>query len=390
MVRSRRQNTNSLGELEREIDRQFAGCPHSAIGVHFKSLIIKIREDIAWSGLEGAELRRFVRDCKTVMNRIPTRDDITDRFWFDISMIGAIRAEWSRRNKLLPESILPRVGAEWQHSLLWLPSFEPARIPRIDVVDFPGQNRCDDVHLLDYPWLIHELGHSLMYLHDDGFTNELELQLDKRRRASAQISQGTTARVRQHAQAVRQNQDQKWRPSNDHRDWSHEIAIDVVALWSAGPAFLAAYDDVLEDKEPFVVNEIHPPYHLRTMALLEAARRLGLRPHLSALTQRLDEWNTSREENEPDNSYEDLFDEELLHGVVSAALNYCVRLDLPRCDQNTIEEAETLITCEEPLPFGRKAMLAAWIMYERCSGRPDEYHTWELSMVGKMVREVRH
>ena len=35
-------------------------------------------------------------------------------------------------------------------------------MPRLDLVDFPGDNDPDGIDLLGYPWLYHELGHLLL------------------------------------------------------------------------------------------------------------------------------------------------------------------------------------------------------------------------------------
>ncbi|MCH2131265.1 MAG: hypothetical protein MK179_19150, partial [Pirellulaceae bacterium] len=43
-----------------------------------------------------------------------------------------------------------------------IPNFTPDRMPRLDLVDFPGDNDPDGIDLLGYPWLYHELGHLLL------------------------------------------------------------------------------------------------------------------------------------------------------------------------------------------------------------------------------------
>jgi hypothetical protein len=54
-------------------------------------------------------------------------------------------------------------------------------------------------------------------------------------------------------------------------------SMDVIALWTAGPAYLATFQDTLEDEElnPYQVGQSHPPYEVRANALIDASKRLG-------------------------------------------------------------------------------------------------------------------
>jgi hypothetical protein len=39
-----------------------------------------------------------------------------------------------------------------------------------------------------------------------------------------------------------------WTPTLDHKNWAHEIAADCIALWIFGPAYLACFEDVLDNE----------------------------------------------------------------------------------------------------------------------------------------------
>ena len=127
-----------------------------------------------------------------------------------------------------------------------IPNFTPDRMPRLDLVDFPGDNDPDGIDLLGYPWLYHELGHLLLGQHGQTLAITVCSMLDEGVLRNATKGLGKARLVQERLIDLHERVDTAWRPSENHTDWSHEIATDVVGLWSCGPAFLASHDDILD------------------------------------------------------------------------------------------------------------------------------------------------
>src|SRR5258708_27075845 len=89
-------------------------------------------------------------------------------------------------------------------------------------------------------WMCHELAHNLFYYNDTLFVDSFKKTLDDflgTLRLRAIADQGS-ARSKSHAMIDRIAQ--FWEPALTHKNWAHEMAMDIVALWTCGPAFLAA------------------------------------------------------------------------------------------------------------------------------------------------------
>ena len=388
MPRICRRAPEDINQLEHEVANHFDDSPLSDIGRILQEQIRLVREAMNWVGMDTATVAAFCRRCQWVLKNVPSRQAIGERFWFDIHMIRSIADEWSPSGQLLPGSILPREGGEWQHSADWLPTFDAVRMPRLDIIDFPGNHGLETISLLTYPWLYHELGHILMYLHGKAFMAGTRQLLEQKLQETSQGCLGKPQAVKDRLKVIRERIEIAWRPSSDHHDWSHEIGIDIVALWSIGPAFLAAYEDALEGKPPHVADQTHPPYEVRTFAIVEAARRLGWQQYAAALEERLANWAKLFEESARDNLYLALFDQDIVNGVVTAAMAACGTLALPRCDQASIVAAQQGLDRNEIPAFGRPALIAAWVQYERTKDAPDVYHAWETNVIRSMSEEV--
>lgn len=387
MARVSRPDTGNLRRLRQAVQDHFDGSPLASIGQEINRQLDTFEEVSNWSGLDQHYQQEFFRQCNGLLHIVPTAAQISNRFWFDIEMIGAISLAWSCPEPLLPGSIFPRAASEWQYMGLHIPNFTPDRMPRIDMIDFPGSNAPDGINLLAYPWLYHELGHLLLAQRGAAFVAAVVKLLDEIVQQRAKQRLGKAPAVQRRSQNLQQRVERAWRPSPNHSDWSHEIAADVVALWSCGPAFLAAYDDSLEKGNPYFIDEIHPPYETRSIAIVEAAKRLGWGSHVDSLAGRIDEW-VETDNDERNDVFLALGNQELVYGVLTAALDICNALNLPRCDHATLSDLENLLASNQSPPFGRSLIVASWLIYERHDGDSARYHEWETNVVNTLVQEV--
>jgi hypothetical protein len=387
MVRVSRPDTGDLGHLRQALAEHFDGSPLAAIGQEINAQLDILEKLSGWTGLAPQSQREFIRQCHSLLHVIPAATQISGRFWFDINMIRAISTEWTCPEPLLPGSILPRAASEWQYAGIHIPNFTPARMPRIDMIDFPRSNAAEGIDLLAYPWLYHELGHLLLALRGAAFVAAVAELLDKIVQQSAKQRLGKAPAVQRRSQDLQEKVERAWRPSPIHSDWSHEIAADIVALWSCGPAFLAAYDDSPEDKNPYFIDKVHPPYETRSIAIIEAAKRLGWGSHVDSLTERIDEW-AETDNDERNDVFLALGNQELVYGVLTAALDVCNALNLPRCDCATLSDLRTSLASNQSPPFGRSLILASWLIYEQHDGDSALYHEWEAKLVNTLVQEV--
>ena len=157
--------------------------------------------------------------------------------------------------------------------------------------------------------------------------------------------------------------------------------------WSCGPAFLTAYDDTLDGNSPHIIDDVHPPYEIRTAAIVEAATRLGWNDHTASL-RRSTEKCVETDCDARDDVFLALWSEELVDGVVAAALEFCSKLSLPRCDLVTVAEVKSLLARGETPSIGRSLILASWLTYEQCRGDKTLYYKWEIDTVNALVQEV--
>src|SRR5712691_5868169 len=128
---------------------------------------------------------------------------------------------------------------------------------------------------LAYPFLTHELGHNALFKYDKVFPQSfwpvLEQVTNGLLRQSLADKGAARSRARDTVTLIRQ----LWSPTANHYNWAHEIAMDVIALWTTGPAYLATFHDILEDEElnPYLVGQSHPPYEIRANALIDLTFR---------------------------------------------------------------------------------------------------------------------
>jgi hypothetical protein len=330
--------------------------------------------------LPSEELRMLVRYTTHVLNRLP--QVFGPRFGFDAVQIAAITEDLGRNR--FSGMLIPRYEQDWGHESVMMPA-ENGKSHVIDLILMPGQDSVREVNLLSYPWLGHELAHNLLFRHDTTFCDDVSRQLDKdvqRLKVGAIADRGTA-----HSKATRILEEfvRFWSPTLDHKNWAHEIAADCIALWIFGPAYLACFEDALDNTSlnPYELTQSHPPYFVRANALLVGAHLLGWND--AALRRRIAAWADSKWRDSKSNRLLSLARPELTSMCVSAALQTCQALQLAKCTRDGLN-AMLGTSARRPPEFGLNLILEAYVMFEECGERA--YLAWQAPAVQQLADTV--
>jgi len=281
----------------------------------------------------------FLSQARAVLQLIP--ESFGDRFWFDAQMIAAIADTWNGSDQHLSGTIVPKSASQWAHESAYLTvGSGNERRKSLNVIHVPGRDDLDEIDLLAYPWLCHELAHNLFFYDDTFFIQTFRPNLDKflgslRLRA---IADHGSAKSKSHALIARI--ESFWTPTLTHKNWAHEMAMDSVGLWTCGPAFLAAFQDEIEDKtrNPYHLDEVHPPYAVRAIGLIKASKELGWNKHVRRIKELLSVWRKSHWAKHVDNSYLALTEPQLIEATVEGTLATCQSLSLFKCTSTRFSE----------------------------------------------------
>jgi len=326
--------------------------------------------------LSDPSYKQNIEYVSNLLERLPKQLD--RHFYFDAWMVQSIMEAWS--NDLIPDS--SRIVPTRHH--IW--GYEPIMIPPVTgvyLIYIPPKESETIPSLLDYPWLCHELGHYLLKLrgHYDqlfnGFLPHLEARISRLKRMS--ISDRGLAQTR--SQAVIDEIDARWRSSR----WVQELAIDVIALWSCGPAYLAAFQDEHEKiDKPFIIESTHPPAELRTYALLQAARRLGWDRYLQELEQMQQNWYQKIPAS-IGNEYRSLRNTELIEGCLEAAFDYCKYIKIPPLRPEDLELRRFSLQQKADFSHGIELIVASWLVYHENEAY---YRDWEERTLNQLINEI--
>lgn len=326
-----------------------------------------------------AYIRRFV-------DRLP--QSFEKRFFFDAAFILALAKDFADG---LPCSgmIVPRYGENWGHERLMMPWQKNAqRGHAVHLIHVSGRDQLKDVDLLDYPWMAHEWGHYIMLRHDSSFSPDFSSELDKiikSLRLSAFADRGL---AKHKSQRHIQELIGFWTPSADHRNWAHELSIDLLSLWTCGPAYLACFEDYLRKKRPnpYMIEQSHPPYSVRAEALIEGARQLGLGAYTSGLMGIVVEWDKSKWHVEKDNHFIGLDNQGIMKACIHAAFGFCGSLKLARCSADRLETIRSNAPKFDIPELGVDLLLMARTVFNEKGEEP--YNRWERATVDHLASEV--
>lgn len=365
------------------LDQRLLGLRDSPIG----GIADKLRQDLAFAQIAAdagltctngvAELARWIQ---FLLNQLP--NTFGDRFDFDSLLIKAIAQSWEAGGAKIPNSIIPKPADMWGHEGTLMPSENRDNAHRLFFVLTPGADEIAHIDLLDYPFLCHELGHTLLFLNGEEFANSFEAGLKRFTNTLRLSSTADRGAALERAKRVIGEIEQFWTPTAHQRNWAHELAVDVIAVWTCGPAYLAAYAAEI-DKPDVVPHEIvptHPPHAVRVAALIEMATQLGWGNRTPDLQRISLTWN-SRSVRERNNRYVALTHKHLIQAGITAAMETCRKLALPQCTAGTLASVEKAVKRGEPLPFGLALLWGAWAVWQN---DPDSYEDWQ----GRLVRDL--
>ena len=260
----------------------------------------------------------------------------------------------------------------------------------IDLIILPGEDQLDDVDLLSYPLLAHELGHYLLLRDDSSLRNAFSPCLAKRVRSLKLASMADKGAARTKAQAIINELESLWTPSADHSNWAHELAIDLVALWTCGPAYLACFEDTVEHQQPYHITQDHPPYAVRLEALVHCARKLGFDEYCNGLEKLRANWAKSQTDGGKNNRFLALADRQIIDACSRAALELCEALRLSKCTPSTLatitRSTLATITRSDGIfgELGVPLLLYAWHMFQHKDERA--FQGWQRATVSWLAR----
>ena len=361
--------------------------PFSAIAKELESELSFVHEQVQAENSLPDALKILLSKTEVVVKILPP--EAGDRFWFDAQMIASIQESWDHVSQRLSGTIIPNYDQHWGHVSAYMPSGRRDEHRKsVNVIFIPREDRVENINLLAYPFLCHELGHNLFYYDDSSFVECFAKVLDKvigsLRLRSIADKGSATSKSRKLIEEI----ETLWYPAPNHHNWAHEMGIDMVALWTAGPSYLAAFQDEAEEssKDPYLINQEHPPYAVRVEALLKASAQLGWSDYARPLEQIVKDWLDSGWKEGLDNHYRALTDSRLVDACISCSFEACESFSLPLCDVALVDRVRGVLGRKELPDFGIELMLAAWLTHQTVSEK--DYDKWEQATVKDLVASI--
>ena len=357
MARRARHKQDPLSQSLDKARRMLELSPLSCIYQKVEEVVSTLQQDLHRGFVGQGAADWLSGDIDRMLDLLP--QSFRERFYFDASMISALSEEWSRGSTRLSGMIVPKTSQDWGHMSLPLATYDRTATHVIDLILLPGDDRLEDVDLLAYPFLGHELGHNALFKYDKVFPQSfwpvLEQVTNSLQRQSLADKGAARSRARDTVTLIRQ----LWSPTANHYNWAHEIAMDVIALWTTGSAYLATFHDILEDEDlnPYLVGQSHPPYEIRANALIDASNR-----------------------------YVACASPDLVQGCVTSVITACETLSLPRCSGETLKVIQEKLNCGETPDLGSEVLIAAWMQWQHTD--KDSFSAWESSVVRELAQAV--
>jgi hypothetical protein len=386
VARRNRNKHDRLGQAFERVSRRLDKTPLSCIGNKLQDFVRDVQKGLAAGQVTQEQANKLADYLEGFIERLP--QSFGDRFRFDAGMIAAIAEEWNAGGTQLSTMLLPRPSADWGHQSVAMPTYSEQAAHVIDLILMPGDDNLDDIDLLAYPFLGHEMGHNALFKHEaifsDAFGQRLQQHVNAMLRQS--LADRGTAKVK--AKEIIEQTRKVWSATPNHFNWAHEIAVDLIALWTCGPAYLATLNDVLDDPQvdPYQVGQSHPPYEVRARALIQAASELGWSAQCHNLSEAIQKWTRSEWHRGRNNQYAALASPSLVAACTDTALKTCEVLCLPKCTPDTVQALRQKLARSETPDLGTELILAACLVRE--NNDEPAYVDWERRVVRAHLEDI--
>lgn len=378
MPRRTQDRQDRLSRLLFQVERRFHNTPLSAVGNLFVSRLTELQAS-AKAGFTGPEaVEQVVSYTASALESLPR--SFGERFAFDMQLLSALVEDCSQGGAQLSRILVPMPSQTWGHQTV-VPCPAKRAVHAIDLIHLPGEDNLDDINLVDYPFACHELGHNLLFKQGDAFCESASRTLDGVINGLTRQTLALQGPAKQIAESTIDQIRQYWTPTLDHYNWAHEIAVDVIALWICGPAYLAALHEVLErsNTNTYQLGQSHPPYEVRAKAMVAAASQLGWAYYTGDYQALIEAWPSSSWAGERTNLYAACADSQLVSESVAAALEVCRSVVVPRCTPAVIESVREKLRLQKLPDLGIEIVIAAWVQRGQIAEAP--YVEWERTAI---------
>lgn len=322
---------------------------------------------------------------QNILDRLPKH--FGDRFSFDSYLIHSTLDSWSQGPVQLSNMVIPTYSDDWGHETpIFIPSLRQGQYHRIDLIRIPSEGPDDFPSLIDYPWLFHELAHYLISKYGEPILDHYLPDFNKvisRLKARAIADKGI---AKANSNSIIEEISAKWIPIKTISEptWLREIVVDVIALWTLGPAYLEAYEFEHADvPDPYLLEQSHPPVELRTRAMINAAKKLGWKMEVQKLEALTDQWKIPQSIR---NKYLSLNQIDLIDGAINAAVDYCATLKIPKITPSDIDRIQGMIEDDFIPEESADIIIGAYLVYRKGE---TVYETWESKVYKILVGEIK-
>lgn len=385
--RPRRQSHDRFQQTFELLDQAIALLPTRAIGQELQSSLNDVQIAAKYELLIPEDVVEFITSVNDVLAVLPK--EYQHRFLFDAGMIGAIRASWNGTQQRLSSTIYPRYDAEWMHGHIMMPTKRPNAQDRfLSFITFPGTDDLGSIDLLDYAFLCHELGHNLLHYDATAFTELFSSQLEQIIGMLVLAGAADQGSARMKAQRSIDDIRRTWTPTEDHANWANEMMMDLIALWTCGPAYLASFEYEVgdESKNPYQISQSHPPYALRVEAMIAASEKIGWSAYTQGLKNRIKAWQASKWKSHYTNKYVALADSKIMSACITCTLAACEAVGLPRCDERQVKRVKEIIKRGNTPDFGTEVIIAAWLVHQQTDDQ--SFEQWEQKTVASLFDRI--
>ena len=384
-VARRRKTRSELAALLHRVRHVFDGSPLQAVGDRLAQCLSQTEEAVTCGLLATEQTRPVGESILTCLDALP--NSFGERFFFDAWLIQSVATHWSAAGPRFSSMVVPKYADTWGHLSVPMPGDDRARTHVVDVILLPGDDGLESVDLLDYPWLCHELGHNLHFRNDE-FAVRFRPGLDRRLSSIRSRSVADRGAARTKSAAMIEKIRQFWTPTPTHKNWPHEIAADLTAVWTVGPSFLATVQDFLEQEhlDPYLLRQEHPPYDVRVAAMVDAAERLGWGDYAAPLREIKSAWASGSYKAGRTNELAALADVDLISACVTEALAFCHQTQLPRATPEHIETLRESLERDDGIEPGTDLLITGWLAEKHFD--ENAFGNWQNSIVHQIALEV--